>query len=60
MKAAKVDDVEYLVTAEANGEVKVWDILTFLEGVDAISQDYSLEGLEALSSIKLKQRIISL
>jgi hypothetical protein len=27
MKTVKVDDAEYLVTAEATGEIAVWDIL---------------------------------
>lgn len=33
MKAVKVEDVNYLVTADANGVISVWDFLDFLEKV---------------------------
>ena len=38
--------------------VKVWDILMFLKEVEAISQDYCLEGLQPLSSVVTDQRIL--
>lgn len=42
MKNIEYEGGDYLVTADSSGEIKVWDILEFLKGVDAISQDYAL------------------
>lgn len=60
MKAVKVDEGDFLVTADSNGEIRTWDILQFLKGVDSISQDYNLEGLKPLCSVQTKQRVICL
>ena len=49
-----------MVTADSSGEVKVWDVLEFLREVEAISQDYHLEGLQPLCSVSTGQRIICL
>ena len=42
MKNIEFQEGDYLITADSSGEIRVWDILEFLKGVDAISQDYSL------------------
>ena len=47
-----------MLTADANGVISCWDILEFIKGVDQISQDYHLEGLQPLSSVKTGQRVI--
>ena len=60
IKFINYEDLDYLVTADSNGEISVWDILEFLKEVDTISQDYNLEGLKPLTSISLKQRVICL
>jgi WD40 repeat protein len=60
MRVVRAGEIDCLVTAEANGEISVWDILEFLRGVEALSQDYPLEGLKPLSSVRIKQRIICL
>lgn len=33
MKIVTINNIDFLVTAEANGEISVWDILEFLRGV---------------------------
>jgi hypothetical protein len=58
IKYGHYEGADYLVTADSNGEIRVWDILEFLKGVDSISQDYNLEGLKPLSSLQTNQRII--
>ena len=47
MKSVKVEDVNYLVTADANGVVSVWDFLDFLDKVHDKPEEYPLLGLEA-------------
>jgi hypothetical protein len=60
MKAVTIDESDYLVTADSNGDISTWDILEFLKGVDSISQDYHLEGLQPIFTISTKTRIICL
>ena len=60
MKNIEFQEGDYLITADSSGEIRVWDILEFLKGVDAISQDYSLQGLQPLSSVSVHQRILCL
>lgn len=58
MKKVSYQGGDFLLTADANGVISCWDILEFVKGVDQISQDYHLEGLKPLSSVKTNQRVI--
>lgn len=60
MKSVKVEDVNYLVTADANGVVSVWDFLDFLDKVHDKPEDYPLLGLQAECTIKINQRITAI
>jgi hypothetical protein len=60
MKAVKVEEVNYLVTADANGVISVWDFLDFLEKVHSQPEQYPLLGLEAESTVKISQRITAI
>ena len=42
MKIVTFDELDYLVTASTNGDIRVWDILEFLKQVEKIGQDYDL------------------
>lgn len=60
MKTVKVEDVNYLVTADANGVVSVWDFLDFLDKVHEKPEEYPLLGLEAECTVKINQRITAI
>ena len=60
MKSVKVEDVNYLVTADANGVVSVWDFLDFLDKVHEKPEEYPLLGLEAECTVKINQRITAI
>jgi hypothetical protein len=45
MKSVRVEDVNYLVTAETNGAVSVWDFLDFLDKVYDKPEEYPFLGL---------------
>ena len=42
IKQTQFEGADYLITADSNGTICVWDILEFIKGVDNLSQDYPL------------------
>jgi WD40 repeat protein len=58
MKVFSMDGMNFLVTASSSGEISVWDVLEFLKEVDNIGQDYTLDGIQALSSLNLEKRVL--
>lgn len=58
MKVFSMEGMDFLVTASSSGEISVWDVLEFLKEVENIGQDYTLDGIQPLSSINLGTRVL--